>query len=56
VCEPCQIPLLWEGVPPSQGGKGGDWWAPMEELFHCGHFSTAYYNKNKIAQKISFSM
>ena len=54
ICESCQVPLHhWEGLPPSQGGQG-EWWSPMEELFHCGHFAVAYYNKNKIAQKISF--
>jgi len=36
VCEPCQEPLKWDGPAPSEGGKG-DWWAGMEELFHCGH-------------------
>lgn len=27
LCEPCQIPL--------QNRKEGEWWARMEEVFHC---------------------
>uniref|UniRef100_H2YJ08 L-rhamnose mutarotase n=1 Tax=Ciona savignyi TaxID=51511 RepID=H2YJ08_CIOSA len=41
VCEPCQSPLNWEGPPPSEGGKG-DWWQPMEEVFHDGHPASGY--------------
>eukprot|EP00004_Rigifila_ramosa_P028102 TRINITY_DN9439_c0_g1_i1.p2 TRINITY_DN9439_c0_g1~~TRINITY_DN9439_c0_g1_i1.p2 ORF type:complete len:137 (-),score=20.62 TRINITY_DN9439_c0_g1_i1:190-579(-) len=33
VCEPCQQPLEWEGPPPSEGGKG-NWWHPIDEVFH----------------------
>ncbi|XP_078349623.1 L-rhamnose mutarotase-like [Oculina patagonica] len=42
VCEPCQESLEWTGPPPSEGGKGGNWWAPMEEVFHDGHPATQY--------------
>ncbi|XP_039254474.2 L-rhamnose mutarotase-like [Styela clava] len=42
VCEPCQKPLQWDGPPPSQGGTGGDWWAPLEEVFHDNHTPTSY--------------
>ena len=44
VCEPCQKPLQWEGKPPSEGGKG-DWWYPMEEVFHDGLSAIAYKDK-----------
>lgn len=42
VCEPCQDSLDWTGPPPSEGGKGGNWWAPIEEVFHDGHPATQY--------------
>lgn len=42
VCEPCQESLEWTGPPPSEGGQGGNWWAPMEEVFHDGHPATQY--------------
>eukprot|EP00512_Aurantiochytrium_limacinum_P000530 CAMPEP_0171493308 /NCGR_PEP_ID=MMETSP0958-20121227/4892_1 /TAXON_ID=87120 /ORGANISM="Aurantiochytrium limacinum, Strain ATCCMYA-1381" /LENGTH=210 /DNA_ID=CAMNT_0012026921 /DNA_START=233 /DNA_END=865 /DNA_ORIENTATION=- len=38
-CEPCQEPLKWEGPPPSEGGTGGmggEWWASMTNINHCG--------------------
>mmetsp|Transcript_1865 Transcript_1865/g.4285 ORF Transcript_1865/g.4285 Transcript_1865/m.4285 type:complete len:176 (-) Transcript_1865:272-799(-) len=44
-CEPCQEPFNWEGPPPSQGGdggEGGEWWSPMEEVNHCGAWATEY--------------
>mmetsp|Transcript_10730 Transcript_10730/g.17424 ORF Transcript_10730/g.17424 Transcript_10730/m.17424 type:complete len:198 (-) Transcript_10730:134-727(-) len=44
-CEPCQEPFKWEGPPPSKGGDGGpdgSWWAPMEEVNHCGAWPVAY--------------
>ena len=44
-CEPCQEPLKWEGKPPSEGGDGGaggSWWAPAEEVFHCGHAAVEF--------------
>ena len=41
-CEPCQESLEWTGPPPSEGGQGGSWWAPMEEVFHNGHPATQY--------------
>ncbi|KAK3748744.1 hypothetical protein QZH41_015686 [Actinostola sp. cb2023] len=42
VCEPCQESFDWVGPPPSEGGKGGNWWAPCEEMFHDGHNATQY--------------
>ena len=44
-CEPCQIPFgQWpsDGQPPSQGGGGDGWWAPLECVCHAGHWPTAY--------------
>jgi L-rhamnose mutarotase len=44
-CEPCQNPFHWEGPPPSQqgkGGKGGEWWASMKCLNHCGGWPVAW--------------
>ncbi|KAI2508537.1 L-rhamnose mutarotase [Fragilaria crotonensis] len=48
-CEPCQEPFSqWppEAPPPSQQSDetplGGDWWAPLECLNQCGHWSTEY--------------
>lgn len=44
-CEPCQEPFAqWKtgGQPPSRGGSGGDWWAPLECVCHAGHWPTAY--------------
>lgn len=43
VTEPCQESLEWTGPPPSEGGEGGNWWSPMEEMFHDGHPSTHYH-------------
>ncbi|CAK8683499.1 unnamed protein product [Clavelina lepadiformis] len=42
VCEPCQESLNWEGPPPSEGGTGGSWWQPLEEVFHDGHPAATY--------------
>lgn len=42
ICEPCQESLDWTGPPPSEGGQGGNWWAPIEEVFHDGHSATQY--------------
>ena len=45
LCEPVQKPVQWEdSKPPSEGGKG-DWWFPMEEVFHDGLSATAYKEK-----------
>ncbi|GAB5362356.1 hypothetical protein AAMO2058_000789900 [Amorphochlora amoebiformis] len=44
-CEPCQEPFKWDGPPPSKGGDGGpggEWWASMEEVNHCGAWPIAY--------------
>ena len=46
-CEPCQTPLHWKGPPPSQGGQGapgyeGQWWAPLQQVNHCGAWSTSW--------------
>ena len=46
-CEPCQDPLHWEGLPPSQGGQGSashpcQWWSPLKQVNHCGAWSTAW--------------
>ena len=41
VCEPCQKPLVWDGKPPSEGGHG-NWWYPLEEVFHDGLPATSY--------------
>jgi len=46
-CEPCQEPLHWTGLPPSQGGRGmpshpGEWWSPMSLVNHCGAWATAW--------------
>ena len=43
LCEPCQESLDWTGPPPSEGGKGGHWWVPCEELFHDGHPAADYH-------------
>ena len=44
-CEPCQEPYKWSGPPPSQGGTGGEggqWWAEMRCLNHCGAWPVAW--------------
>lgn len=46
-CEPCQVPLHWDGPPPSQGGQGhtdhpGQWWAPLTQVNHCGGWSVEW--------------
>eukprot|EP01065_Artemidia_motanka_P053101 TRINITY_DN9772_c0_g1_i1.p1 TRINITY_DN9772_c0_g1~~TRINITY_DN9772_c0_g1_i1.p1 ORF type:complete len:197 (+),score=45.52 TRINITY_DN9772_c0_g1_i1:79-669(+) len=41
-CEPCQQPFHWDGPPPSQGGKGGEWWAPLKCLTSCGAWPVDY--------------
>ena len=45
-CEPCQVPFTQytDKLPPSKGGQG-DWWAPLDCLNHCGHWSTSYADK-----------
>ena len=40
-CEPCQKPLSWTGPPPSEGGQG-DWWQPLKEMWHDGHYPTSH--------------
>eukprot|EP01062_Namystynia_karyoxenos_P067466 TRINITY_DN61422_c0_g1_i1.p2 TRINITY_DN61422_c0_g1~~TRINITY_DN61422_c0_g1_i1.p2 ORF type:complete len:226 (+),score=90.08 TRINITY_DN61422_c0_g1_i1:76-678(+) len=41
-CEPCQEPFHWTGPPPSQGGCGGNWWAPLKLLNSCGAWPVDY--------------
>lgn len=45
--EEFQVPISWEGPPPSEGGDGGSgsWWEPLEELFHNGHEPTSFTKK-----------
>ena len=46
-CEPCQVPLHWQGPPPSQGGTGdpnypGQWWSPLKHVNSCGAWATSW--------------
>ena len=48
IMEEFQVPLSWQGAPPSQGGSGGtgSWWEPLEELFHNKHEPTSFAKKD----------
>ena len=45
--EEFQVPISWEGPPPSEGGDvgAGSWWEPLEELFHNGYEPTSFTKK-----------
>ena len=47
IMEEFQVPISWEGPPPSEGGDGGagSWWEPLEELFHNGHEPASFTKK-----------
>jgi len=44
LCEPCQEPFTqWpEGATMLSEGGTGDWWAPLENLNHCGRWPMDY--------------
>ena len=58
-CEPCQIPFpgQWppEEPPPSQGGKGGDWWKPLVCVCHCGHWPVEYSEERRDPEFVKLS-
>lgn len=48
-CEPCQEPFsqwIAGSPPPSEGGQG-DWWAPLVNLTHCGHWPVEYSDERR---------
>jgi len=48
-CEPCQEPFsqwIRGSRYPSLGG-GGDWWAPLACLCHCGHWPVDYSDRSR---------